>query len=34
MVVVFIITALIFVFGSFGNLIDGCGRDLYDIGGR
>lgn len=33
-VILWIIVALIFVFGCFGNLVGACGGDLSRIGGR
>ena len=33
-VILWIIAALIFVFGCFGNLVGACGGDLSRIGGR
>jgi len=33
-VILWIVAALVFVFGSFGNLVGACGGDLSRIGGR
>jgi hypothetical protein len=33
-VLMYLITALILVFGCFGNLIGACGGDLHSIGGQ
>jgi DMSO reductase anchor subunit len=34
MIILWIVAALVFVFGCFGNLIGACGGDLSKIGGR
>lgn len=33
-IILWIVAALVFVFGCFGNLIGACGGDLSKIGGR
>ncbi len=33
-VLMYLITALVLVFGCFGNLIGACGGDLHSIGGQ